>query len=107
MECSWWVSPSSQGFLITGMLFFYLLVGIAAGYVTVRMWRTLKGGNYRGWKSISWCVPYFFPVIAFLILTLLSFLLWGSQSFAVLFATGTIGLLTSFGLCITCSLLLN
>jgi len=74
------MSPASRGTLITGMLFFYLVLGIAAGYVAVRMWRTLKGGDHRGWKSISWRVACFFPGIAFLILTVLNFLLWGSQS---------------------------
>ncbi|GLJ42964.1 hypothetical protein SUGI_0891490 [Cryptomeria japonica] len=74
------MSPASRGALITGMLFFYLVLGIAAGYVAVRMWRTLKGGDHRGWKSISWRVACFFPGIVFLILTVLNFLLWGSQS---------------------------
>eukprot|EP00252_Welwitschia_mirabilis_P014954 TRINITY_DN33038_c0_g1_i1.p1 TRINITY_DN33038_c0_g1~~TRINITY_DN33038_c0_g1_i1.p1 ORF type:complete len:664 (+),score=53.15 TRINITY_DN33038_c0_g1_i1:252-2243(+) len=74
------MSPASRGTLITGMLFFYLILGIAAGYVAIRLWRTLKGGDVRGWKSIAWRVACFFPGIAFMILTILNFLLWGSQS---------------------------
>ncbi|KAK1288666.1 hypothetical protein QJS10_CPB19g00646 [Acorus calamus] len=74
------MSPASRGTLITGMLFFYLVLGIAAGYVAVRMWRTIGCGDYAGWVSVSWRVACFFPGIAFTILTVLNFLLWGSGS---------------------------
>ncbi|KAG6528302.1 hypothetical protein ZIOFF_010454 [Zingiber officinale] len=74
------MSPASRGTLVTGMLFFYLILGIAAGYVAVRMWKTIKGGNHSGWIAVSWRVACFFPGIAFLILTTLNFLLWGSHS---------------------------
>ncbi|CAL9764744.1 unnamed protein product [Musa acuminata subsp. burmannicoides] len=74
------MSPASRGTLITGMLFFFLILGIAAGYVAVRMWKTIKTGDHTGWISVSWRVACFFPGIAFLILTTLNFLLWGSHS---------------------------
>ncbi|KAF8393084.1 hypothetical protein HHK36_021325 [Tetracentron sinense] len=74
------MSPASRGTLITGMLFFYMILGIAAGYVAVRLWRTIGCGDYSGWVSVSWRVACFFPGIAFLILTTLNFLLWGSRS---------------------------
>ncbi|KAK9130499.1 hypothetical protein Sjap_010986 [Stephania japonica] len=74
------MSPASRGTLITGMIFFYLVLGIAAGYVSVRMWRTLCLGDSSGWVSVSWKAACFFPGIAFTILTLLNFLLWGSHS---------------------------
>lgn len=74
------MSPASRGALITGMLFFYLVLGIAAGYVGVRIWKTIKCGDHSGWVSVSWRVACFFPGIAFLILTTLNFLLWGSDS---------------------------
>ncbi|XP_068652756.1 transmembrane 9 superfamily member 11 [Aristolochia californica] len=74
------MSPASRGTLITGMLFFYLVLGILAGYVAVRLWRTIGCGDFTGWVSISWRVACFFPGIAFLILTILNFLLWGSHS---------------------------
>lgn len=74
------MSPASRGALITGMLFFYLVLGIAAGFAAVRIWKTIKGGNHTGWMSVSWKVACFFPGIAFLILTTLNFLLWGSHS---------------------------
>uniref|UniRef100_A0A804JMP0 Transmembrane 9 superfamily member n=1 Tax=Musa acuminata subsp. malaccensis TaxID=214687 RepID=A0A804JMP0_MUSAM len=69
-----------DGVQILGMLFFFLVLGIAAGYVAVRMWKTIKTGDHTGWISVSWRVACFFPGIAFLILTTLNFLLWGSHS---------------------------
>ncbi|ERN07469.1 hypothetical protein AMTRI_Chr12g275400 [Amborella trichopoda] len=74
------MSPASRGTLITGMLFFYMVLGVAAGYVAVRLWRTINSGDHKGWLSVSWRVACFFPGIAFLILTTLNFLLWGSHS---------------------------
>ncbi|XP_057500951.1 transmembrane 9 superfamily member 11-like [Actinidia eriantha] len=74
------MSPASRGTLITGMLFFYMILGIAAGYVAVRLWRTIGCGDKKGWASVSWKVACFFPGIAFLILTTSNFLLWGSRS---------------------------
>lgn len=74
------MSPASRGTLITGMLFFYMILGIAAGYVAVRLWRTIYCGDHKGWVSVSWKAACFFPGIAFLILTTLNFLLWGSHS---------------------------
>ncbi|KAJ7548250.1 hypothetical protein O6H91_07G004500 [Diphasiastrum complanatum] len=74
------MSPASRGMLLTGMVLLYLFLGIAAGYVACRLWRTLKAGDSTGWRSIAWRVACFFPGIAFTILTLLNFLLWGSDS---------------------------
>ncbi|XWS70803.1 hypothetical protein CRYUN_Cryun03dG0080400 [Craigia yunnanensis] len=74
------MSPASRGTLITGMLFFYMILGIAAGYVAVRLWRTIGCGDHKGWVSVAWKAACFFPGIAFLILTTLNFLLWGSHS---------------------------
>ncbi|KAK9076760.1 hypothetical protein SSX86_005094 [Deinandra increscens subsp. villosa] len=74
------MSPASRGTLVTGMLIFYMVLGILAGYVAVRMWRTIFCGDHRGWVSVSWQVACFFPGIAFSILFTLNFLLWGSHS---------------------------
>ncbi|KAL5581651.1 hypothetical protein UlMin_014093 [Ulmus minor] len=73
------MSPASRGMLLTGMIILYLFLGIVAGYVGVRMWRTIKGTS-EGWRSVSWSVACFFPGIAFLILTVLNFLLWSNNS---------------------------
>eukprot|EP01018_Ginkgo_biloba_P025741 Gb_09059 [translate_table: standard] len=73
------MSPASRGMLLTGMILLYLFLGIGAGYVAVRMWRTIKGDS-AGWRSVAWSVACFFPGIVFLILTILNFILWSSHS---------------------------
>lgn len=73
------MSPASRGMLLTGMIFLFLFLGIAAGYVAVRMWRTIKGTS-EGWRSVAWSAACFFPGIVFVILTVLNFVLWGSKS---------------------------
>lgn len=73
------MSPASRGMLLTGMILLYLFLGIAAGYVGVRLWRTIKGSS-EGWRSVSWLAACFFPGIVFVILTVLNFILWGSKS---------------------------
>ncbi|CAA3000353.1 transmembrane 9 superfamily member 12-like [Olea europaea var. sylvestris] len=73
------MSPASRGMLLTGMIILYLFLGIAAGYVGVRMWRMIKGHS-DGWSSVSWLIACFFPGIVFVILTALNFILWGSRS---------------------------
>ncbi|KAI4365596.1 hypothetical protein MLD38_021565 [Melastoma candidum] len=73
------MSPASLGLLLTGMIILYLFLGIASGYVGVRARRTIKGTS-EGWRSISWSVACFFPGIVFVILTVLNFLIWGSNS---------------------------
>lgn len=73
------MSPASRGMLLTGMILVYIFLGIIAGYVGVRLWRTIKGTS-EGWRSVSWSVACFFPGIVFVILTFLNFLLWGSKS---------------------------
>nr|DAD23767.1 TPA_asm: hypothetical protein HUJ06_025230 [Nelumbo nucifera] len=83
------MSPASRGMLLTGMILLYLFLGIAAGYVAVRLWRTIKGTS-EGWRSLSWSAACFFPGIVFVILTTLNFILWGSRS------TGTLPFGTLF-----------
>ncbi|TYH15049.1 hypothetical protein ES288_A05G012900v1 [Gossypium darwinii] len=85
------MSPASRGTLITGMLFFYLILGITAGYVSVRLWRTIGCGDHRGWASVAWKAACFFPGIAFLILTTLNFLLRRSHSTGAIPSTHLVG----------------
>ncbi|GMG98845.1 hypothetical protein Nepgr_000685 [Nepenthes gracilis] len=73
------MSPASRGMLLTGMIMLYLVLGTAAGYAGVRLWKTIRGIS-EGWKSVAWSVACFFPGIIFIILTFLNFILWGSKS---------------------------
>lgn len=91
------MSPASRGALITGMLLFYMLSGIVAGYIAVWLLRTITCGDFKGWFSVSWRVACFFPGISFFILTTLNFLLWGSHSTgAIPFSTFIVLLLIWF-----------
>lgn len=75
------ISPDSHGALLTGMLFSYLIVGVAAGYVSLKLWRTVNNGvDAKNWASFSWRVSCFFPGVAFLVLVSMNSLLWGSRS---------------------------
>ncbi|KAJ3700311.1 hypothetical protein LUZ61_004016 [Rhynchospora tenuis] len=73
------LSPASRGMLLTGMIILYLFLGITAGYVSVRLWRTIKGTS-DGWKSLSWSVACFFSGVVFVILTALNMILWKNKS---------------------------
>uniref|UniRef100_A0A0E0LWF4 Transmembrane 9 superfamily member n=1 Tax=Oryza punctata TaxID=4537 RepID=A0A0E0LWF4_ORYPU len=64
---------------LTGMIILYLFLGIAAGYVSVRLWKTIKGTS-EGWRSVSWLTACFFPGVLLMVLTVLNFVLWGSKS---------------------------
>ena len=74
------ISPASHGALLTGMLFSYLILGFASGYVSVKLWRAVSGGERKNWASVSWRASCFFPGVAFLVLVSMNSLLWGSQS---------------------------
>ncbi|KAM7459545.1 hypothetical protein LguiA_036539 [Lonicera macranthoides] len=91
------MSPASRGALLTGMLLFYMFLGVIAGYVAVWLFKTINSGDTTGWFYVSWRVACLFPGIAFLILTTLNFLLWGSHSTgAIPFSTFLVLLLLWF-----------
>nr|XP_043607738.1 transmembrane 9 superfamily member 11-like [Erigeron canadensis] len=100
------MSPASRGTLITGMLVFYVLLGIIAGYIAVWLWRILGAGERRGWFSVSWKVACFFPGISFLILITINSLLWGSGSTgAIPFTTFVVLILLWFGISLPLTLI--
>ncbi|XP_059658223.1 transmembrane 9 superfamily member 11-like [Cornus florida] len=99
------MSPASRGALVTGMLFFYIFFGVLAGYFAVWLLRTINCGETQGWFSVSWRVAFFCPGIAFLILTTLNFLLWGSDSTgAIPFSTFLVLLALWFGISVPLTL---
>nr|GEY04715.1 transmembrane 9 superfamily member 11 [Tanacetum cinerariifolium] len=100
------MSPASRGTLLTGMLVFYVLLGIVAGYIAVWLWQTLGNGEKRGWFSVSWRVACFFPGISFSILTIINSLLWGSGSTgAIPFTTFLVLILLWFGISLPLTLI--
>ncbi|KAG8046933.1 hypothetical protein GUJ93_ZPchr0008g13863 [Zizania palustris] len=45
-----------EALLSPAMLYFYLLLGFAARYTVVRIWKTMRHGNSVGWKHVTWRV---------------------------------------------------
>lgn len=74
------MSPACRGALVTGMLCFYLVLGAAAGYASVALWRTIHQGDVAGWKAVAWAASFAFPGLGFLVFTLLNGVLWHSGS---------------------------
>jgi transmembrane 9 superfamily protein 2/4 len=62
------MSPACRGALITGMLCFYLVLGVAAGYIAVAVWKTIRQGDIAGWKSVAWRASFAFPGVGFAVL---------------------------------------
>eukprot|EP00475_Leptophrys_vorax_P002616 TRINITY_DN11474_c0_g3_i2.p1 TRINITY_DN11474_c0_g3~~TRINITY_DN11474_c0_g3_i2.p1 ORF type:complete len:666 (+),score=54.46 TRINITY_DN11474_c0_g3_i2:118-1998(+) len=73
------MSPASRGALLMGMVFLYLLLGIAAGYISARMWVSLTGLP-EGAKALAIKVACFFPGVCSLVLMFINFMLWGTGS---------------------------
>ncbi|KAF8701413.1 hypothetical protein HU200_033576 [Digitaria exilis] len=74
------MSPACRGALVTGMLCFYLVLGVAAGYTAVSLWKTVRQGDTAGWKSVAWRTSFAFPGIGFAVFTVLNCVLWYNGS---------------------------
>uniref|UniRef100_A0ACD5YGD8 Uncharacterized protein n=1 Tax=Avena sativa TaxID=4498 RepID=A0ACD5YGD8_AVESA len=76
------MSPASRGALVTGMLCFYLVLGVAAGYTSVCLWKTVHGDSAGpgSWKSVAWRASFVFPGIGFAVFTALNCVLWYNGS---------------------------
>ncbi|CAD6209319.1 unnamed protein product [Miscanthus lutarioriparius] len=74
------MSPVCRGALVTGMLCFYLVLGVAAGYTAVSLWKTVRQGDADGWKSVAWRASFAFPGIGFAVFTVLNCVLWYNGS---------------------------
>ncbi|KAL6599129.1 hypothetical protein ACP70R_045993 [Stipagrostis hirtigluma subsp. patula] len=75
------MSPASRGALVTGMLCLYLVMGAAAGYAAVSLWKTLRQGDTAGWRSVAWRSSFaVFPAVGFAVFTALNCLLWYNGS---------------------------
>ena len=65
------MSPVSRGTLVTGMLCFYLILGVAAGYTLVCLWKTVQHEESAGWTSVAWRASFVFPGIGFAVFSAL------------------------------------
>lgn len=56
------LSPSSRGALMTAGIFMYVFMGLIAGYFSARLYKTLKG---RQWKRAAFLTAVLYPGTVF------------------------------------------
>jgi transmembrane 9 superfamily protein 2/4 len=90
------LSPANRGMLLTAMLLLYVFMGSGAGYWSSRMYKMMRGKN---WKSNTLFTALVFPGLAFIVVFLLNLVVWyeGSSS-AIPFVTMLSLLLMWFGI---------
>lgn len=71
------LSPSSRGALMTSGIFLYVLMGLIAGYFSARLYKTLKG---REWKRSAFLTATLYPGIVFGTCFFLNFFIWDKHS---------------------------
>lgn len=79
------LSPASRGALMTAGIFLYVFMAIIGGYFSARLYRTLRG---QQWKSAAFWTATLYPAFLFATGFFLNFFIWGkSSSGAVPFTT--------------------
>lgn len=71
------LSPSARGSLMTVGIFLYMFMGLFAGYFSARLYKTMKGLQ---WKKAAFQTATVYPGIMFGISLLLNFFIWGKHS---------------------------
>lgn len=71
------LSPASRGALMTAAIFLYVFMGLVAGYFAGRLYRTLRG---QQWKKSAFLTATLYPGIVFGCCFFLNFFIWGKQS---------------------------
>ncbi|XP_050689797.1 transmembrane 9 superfamily member 4-like [Eriocheir sinensis] len=71
------LSPASRGALMTAGILLYVFMGLIAGYMAGRLYRTLRG---QQWKSAAFWTATLFPAFVFGTGFFLNFFIWGKQS---------------------------
>uniref|UniRef100_A0A1B6DT05 Transmembrane 9 superfamily member n=1 Tax=Clastoptera arizonana TaxID=38151 RepID=A0A1B6DT05_9HEMI len=90
------LSPASRGALMTSGIFLYVFMGLIAGYVSARLYKTIKG---RKWKRAAFLTATLYPGIVFGTGFFLNFFIWGKNSSGALpFSTMVSLLLLWFGI---------
>jgi len=73
------LSPARRGSLMNGILSFYVLSGVVAGYVSSRLYKAFKG---RLWQLCTVVTALLFPGVAFCIFLFFNIVLWFLHSSA-------------------------
>lgn len=68
------LSPASRGALTNAAIIFYLINGAVAGYLSARLYKTMKG---REWKRAAFLTAVLYPAILAVSCFLLNFFIWG------------------------------
>lgn len=71
------LSPASRGALMNAAISLYILKGLIAGYFSARVYKTLKG---REWKRAAFLTATLYPGIVFGTCFFLNFFIWGKHS---------------------------
>jgi len=71
------LSPASRGALLTAAIFLYEFLGLVAGYYSGRLYRTMKG---KEWKAAAFLTSTLYPGIVFGIGFFINFFIWGKHS---------------------------
>lgn len=71
------LSPASRGALTTAAITFYMVHGIVAGYYSARLYKTMKG---REWKRAAFLTAVFYPAVIASTFFFLNFFIWGKNS---------------------------
>jgi len=82
------LSPAHRGALLQCVMLLYTFAGIAAGYISSRLYKTFNGTD---WKQTTLLCAFLYPGIFFGIFFVLNLLIWGQKSsgavpFTTLFA---------------------
>jgi transmembrane 9 superfamily protein 2/4 len=90
------LSPAKRGFLLMAELIFYVLMGVVAGYVTARMYKTFKG---KAWQYATICTALGFPGLSFGLFFGMDIMAWAYGSTdAVPFTTMLVLIVLWFGI---------
>ncbi|XP_064486215.1 transmembrane 9 superfamily member 4-like [Ornithodoros turicata] len=71
------LSPASRGALMTAAIFLYVFMGLFAGYFSGRLYKTLRGVQ---WRKAAFLTSIFYPMIVFGTGFFLNFFIWGKHS---------------------------
>jgi len=75
--CFGFLSPTHRGALLSAMLFLFVFMGIFAGYVSGRLYRSF-GGEY--WKRNALGTGLLFPGLCFSVFFFINLFIWGEES---------------------------
>jgi len=71
------LSPANRGGLMTAGVVLYVVMGVFAGYFSTRIYKLLKGEN---WKKSTFTTAVLVPGTIFLVFFVLNMVIWGQKS---------------------------